>query len=473
MPLKALCVHGHFYQPPREDPLTGEIPMEPGSAPYRNWNERIHAECYRPNAELGNFSRISFNVGPTLLNWMYAYDPLTYTRIIAQDRSNLERYGIGNAMGQPYHHTILPLSSRLDKVTQVAWGIADFQHRFGHRPAGVWLPETAVDYETLDVLAEQGIIYTILAPWQAAVAQVNPTHPYQVGLRSGRKITVFFYEQDLSTRVSFDPGATANADGFVTNYVIPKFRSELNGSDSPQLSIMASDGELYGHHQPFRDKFLAHLVNGASEHRGVEITYPGRWLQEHPAEKTVIVRDNSSWSCLHGVTRWMGDCACTPGSTWKGPLRRALNQLAAALDWLYVDSLRAMVPDPWELRNQYIHVRLGETSLRDLVVSLAGKLLEEEAMIRLSLLLEAQFERQRMFSSCGWFFDEFDRIEPRNAVAYAAQAVWLAYQATGQNLTNQTLSAMKFVRSTRTGLQGDKVFLQKLAKAKEKYSSDR
>ena len=469
MALKALCVHGHFYQPPREDPLTGEIPLEPGSAPYRNWNERIHAECYRPNAELGNFGGISFNAGPTLLNWMFAYDPATYARIIAQDRANLERFGVGNAMAQSYHHTILPLSPRLDKITQIAWGIADFQHRFGHKPAGMWLPETAVDYETLDVLAEQGILYTLLAPWQAAEARLDTTQPYLVELLSGRKIIVFFYEQDLSTRISFDPGATVNADGFVANIVLPKYRVGAQNDDVHQLFIIASDGELYGHHQPFRDKFLERLVDGASSFRGVEMTYPGRWLKDHPAQKTIIVRDNTSWSCHHGVTRWMGDCGCTPGSTWKGPLRRALNQLAAALDWMYLDNLRSLVPDPWEMRHQYIHVRLGETSLAELAGSLAGHRLEDDDLTRVRLLLEAQYERQRMFSSCGWFFDDFDRIEPRNAVAYAAQAVWLAHQATGQDLTSQALSALRYIRSSRTGLQGDTVFLEKLARTKEKY----
>jgi hypothetical protein len=192
-------------------------------------------------------------------------------------------------------------------------------------------------------------------------------------------------------------------------------------------------------------------------------------LKDHPAQKTIIVRHNTSWSCHHGVTRWMGDCGCTPGSTWKGPLRRALNQLAAALDWTYLDNLRPLVPDPWEMRHQYIHVRLGETSLAELAGSLAGHRLGDEDLTRLRLLLEAQYERQRMFSSCGWFFDDFDRIEPRNAVAYAAQAVWLAYQATGQDLTSQALSALRYIHSSRTGLRGDTVFLEKLARTKEKY----
>jgi hypothetical protein len=201
------------------------------------------------------------------------------------------------------------------------------------------------------------------------------------------------------------------------------------------------------------------------------MTYLGKWLKEHPAQKTVIVKDNTSWSCHHGITRWMAECGCTPGSTWKAPLRRALNQLAAALDWMYLDTLRPLVPDPWELRHQYIHVRLAETSLADLAGSLAGHELESDDLSRLRLLLEAQYERQRMFSSCGWFFDDFDRIEPCNAVAYAAQAVLLAYLATGQDLTAQSLTMLKFVRSSRTGLQGDRVFQEKLKRARQKYVS--
>src|SRR5689334_14944757 len=178
MTTRALCIHGHFYQPPREDPLTGAVPNEVGAAPYRNWNERIHAECYRANAALGNFERISFNVGPTLFEWMDRYDPATCRRIVEQDRANLQQFGVGNAMAQSYNHLIMPLASTADKHTQIAWGIADFQHRFGRRPQGMWLPETAVDLETLAIMAELGIEFTILAPWQAESSTLDPTEPY-------------------------------------------------------------------------------------------------------------------------------------------------------------------------------------------------------------------------------------------------------------------------------------------------------
>ena len=212
--MRALAIHGHFYQPPREDPLTGAIPNEFGAAPFGNWNERIHAECYRPNAELGNFERISFNVGPTLSSWMAGYDRSTYGAIVEQDRATVREFGVGNAIAQAYNHTILPLQSREDKVTQVAWGIADFEHHFGRKPQGLWLAETAVNTETLVVLADAGIEFTILAPWQADAPDVDTTEPYRVSLPGGRSITAFFYDRDLSGRVSFDPVMTSNADAF-------------------------------------------------------------------------------------------------------------------------------------------------------------------------------------------------------------------------------------------------------------------
>jgi alpha-amylase/alpha-mannosidase (GH57 family) len=188
----AFCIHGHFYQPPREDPLTGMIPTEPGAAPFRNWNQRINAECYQPNSAAGNFEKISFNIGPTLFSWLQDSDPATYARILEQDRVNFTRYGVGNAMAQSYNHTILPLATRLDKITQIKWGLEDFRYRFGHTPEGMWLPETAVDSSTLSVMVDFGIKYTILAPWQADKANLDTNRPYRVGLPGGRQMVVFF-----------------------------------------------------------------------------------------------------------------------------------------------------------------------------------------------------------------------------------------------------------------------------------------
>ncbi|MBN2149056.1 MAG: DUF3536 domain-containing protein [Anaerolineales bacterium] len=476
MTLRSLCIHGHFYQPPREDPLTSLIPQEAGCAPYPNWNERIHSECYRPNAELGNFERISFNIGPTLCTWMVTHDPEACRLIVAQDRANLKRYGVGNAIGQAYNHTILPLASRQDKVTQVAWGIADFEHHFGRKPEGMWLPETAADLETLSVLAEQGIRFTILAPWQARCDQLDPTEPYRVTLPDGSDITVFFYHRELSTGISFNPVWTTNADGFVRSELLASFNPEKYQNNEPQMVLIASDGELYGHHQPFRDRFLAHLVNGASTGVGLGYTFPALWLRENAnwmfPRRSVEIMDKTSWSCHHGVLRWMGECACTPGDgRWKAYLRQTFNHLADSLDELYLGALRGLAVDPWQLRNRYIYVIQGRISLRDLLAELAGKFVEGDQFERIRLLLMAQWERQRMFTSCGWFFDDFSRIEPRNNVAYAAQAVRLARLATGVDLAPRVREDLKRVISHQSGLRGDMVFERHLSRAEQLATS--
>jgi Domain of unknown function (DUF3536)/Glycosyl hydrolase family 57 len=461
----ALSIHGHFYQPPREDPITGLIPAEHGASPYHNWNERIHAECYLPNAKLGNFEKISFNIGPTLFSWMNTYDPSTIRLIAAQDHTNLQRNGVGNAIAQAYNHTILPLASHEDKITQVEWGIADFEHKFGRKPIGMWLPETAADMETLNILAEHGIEFTILAPWQAETNQLDVTEPYRVALSAGKSISVFFYHQGLSTGVSFNPSLTSNADEFVRNVILPTYISEKEQRGEPQLLLIASDGELYGHHQHFRDRFLAHLVNGASSSVGLDRSYPALWLKKFPARSWVSIREGTSWSCSHGVERWRGDCGCTPGDgRWKGYLRQAFNRLARQLDKVYTDSLRMNHIDPFKLRNSYIHVVLGQLPVEDLIFQSAGKKLEREQVRQIRLLLEAQRERQRVFTSCGWYFDDFSRTESRNNVAYATQALRLTYLATGVNLSEQFKADLRYVVSRKTGLRGDIVFQKEMQK---------
>jgi alpha-amylase/alpha-mannosidase (GH57 family) len=465
MSVRALAIHGHFYQPPREDPISGIIPSEYGASPYRNWNERIHAECYLPNAKLGNFEKISFNIGPTLFSWMNNYDPSAIRLIVAQDRINLQQHGVGNAIAQAYNHTILPLSTYEDKVTQVEWGIADFENRFGRKPLGMWLPETAADLETLNILAEHGIEFTIMAPWQAESSQLDVTEPYRVALSAGKSISVFFYHQELSSGISFNPSLTSNADEFVQNFLIPTFLREKERCGDPQMLLIASDGELYGHHQHFRDRFLAHLVNGASSNAGLEKSYPALWLKQYPPQHWMSIREGTSWSCHHGVERWRGNCGCTPGDgRWKGYLRQAFNRLAHQLDKVYTDTVIAYNIDPWKLRNGYIHVMLGKLTAEELICQSAGKRMETERINQIRLLLEAQRERQRIFTSCGWFFDDFSRIEPRNNVAYAAQAVRLTNLATGINLTEQFKADLHYVVSQRTGIKGDKVLQKEMQK---------
>ncbi len=467
MGTQGFCIHGHFYQPPREDPLTGEIPFESGASPYKNWNEKIHDQCYRPNAELANFGRISFNIGPTLVDWMAGYDAMTLKAIIEQERATFERYGVGNGMAQAYNHTILPLATRIDKITQVRWGLADFYHRFGHKPSGMWLPEACVDEETLEVLIDHGIEFVILAPWQAEETHLDTSQPYLVNLASGRQITAFFYNQDLSTRISFDPPSTVNADEFITQHLLPKYRVDTGKLElQPQLIMAASDGELYGHHQNFRDKFLSHLMNGAIRKHPIQPTYPAVWLKQFPPQKRTGIRFFTSWSCHHGVTRWMGTCGCTEHAEWKAPLRQAFNEIARALDDQYEQAMSPIFSDPWEMRHAYIHVLLKEVKLAEWLQGQARIALDEAAYRKISLLLAAQFERQRMFTSCGWFFEDFDRIEPRNNVAYAAQATWLNLQATAMDLTSLAMAWLRPVKSWRSGLRGDVVFSQYFQRAR-------
>lgn len=453
--MRGLAIHGHFYQPPREDPLTGTIPREPGAAPFPHWNARIHHECYRPNARLGNFERISFNMGPTLLAWMESYDTETYRLIVKADQQNVKKYGAGNALAQAYNHTILPLSPLRDRITQIAWGIADFTHRFGRRPEGMWLPETAVDQVTLKEMARQGIRFTILAPWQAR-APVSPTRPYRVPLGEGYEMIVFFYHRELSGRVSFDPQTTSNADTFALRDALHAYED----TDSPQLLLIASDGELYGHHKPFRDYFLQHLLHHAAPEAGLFPTYPAYWLRHYPVTNEVHIHDGTSWSCHHGVARWSTGCSCTPGDTsWKKHFYHAMRTLADELDRIFEQCLQPVVHDPWHLRNRYISIRLGRETLEDVLQHEVRTPLDPVLVQRIRYALEAQYERQRMFTSCGWFFEDFDRIEPRNNMAYAARAIWLTYCASGVDLLHRARNLLSTVCSERTGVRGSEILL--------------
>lgn len=465
MSVRAISIHGHFYQPPREDPTTGLIPTEAGASPFTNWNERIHSECYLPNARLGNFGKISYNIGPTLFSWMKSFDRATARSIVEQDTINTQQIGVGNAIAQPYHHTILPLASKEDKITQVEWGIAAFEHHFGRKPIGMWLPETAVDLETLNIIAEHGIEFTILAPWQADCAELDVTEPYGVALPAGRDISIFFYHKGLSTGISFNPELTVNADEFVTNSVLRSYLGEKQQKGEPQLLLIASDGELYGHHQQFRDRFLAHLIDGASSRVGLDTTYPALWLKKYPAKKWINIREDTSWSCMHGIERWKNGCACTEANgNWKGYLRRAFDRLADEIDNIYIHKMAEYQIDPLRLRNEFIHVILGEQPLNELVYHIAGRRLDERAVETINLLLLAQWEKQRIFTSCGWYFDDFSRIEPRNNIAYAAQAIRLTYMATRMDLSGQILDDLKSVHSQNVNLRGDQVLLKEIQK---------
>ncbi|MBP7213954.1 MAG: DUF3536 domain-containing protein [Anaerolineaceae bacterium] len=455
-----LCIHGHFYQPPREDPISNYIPSEIGSEPFNNWNEKILAECYEPNALAGNFGKISFNIGPTLFRWMVAEKPEVAQLIVEQERENFEKFGIGNGMAQSFHHTILPLATKADKITQVYWGISDFEMRFGHKPQGIWLPETAVDIETLCVLSDLGLKFTILAPWQIETPDDRKAGAYLIELPEGREpFIVFPYNRELSTMISFIPESTSNGDHFL-QIVREKNQGEENG-----LTFVASDGELYGHHQVFRDKFLTYLLNSEEQNPDVRWNYPGLWLTENPVETKAHLHSPSSWSCFHGVQRWQKECDCTPGADWKEPLFRSMRTIADWLDGVYADFMKNFVADPARFRNEYIKVYNGQMSLAELLDQEGNSSVSAEDLAKIELLMEAQVKRQCMFTSCGWFFEEFHRIEPQNNIAYAAMAVWLTEKASGMVIPDYLLEILKAVRDKKTGLRADTVFTQTLLRA--------
>ncbi len=430
---KYFCLHAHFYQPMRGNPITGEIGPEPSAAPFRNWNERITDECYRPNAELGNLEAISFNFGETLLAWLEKRQPVIYQMILAADRRNVERYGVGNALAMPIHHTILPLSRRRDKRTQIAWGKAAFVMRFGRAPEGLWLPEMAVDLETLNVARTLGFQFTILSGGQIVAAKRDESHdgagPYWVELPDGDRIAVFVRHEKFSSDLAFGIGHLGGA-GRWAHYVLGPHRKKAG-----PLTLVAVDGETFGHHHRGEYQFVRWLVSHEAPEAGYEVVSLGRYLQEHPPTRTVEIKERSAWSCFHGVSRWVTGCSCTDGySGWKGALRRAFDKLALEIDHLYEAQIAPLGVDPWALRDGYIAVVLGQESDADYLARMGLKL-DATEQTRVSDMLCAQYQAQLMYSSCAFFFEDFARPEPRYAIGNAAYAVQLMRRATGVDLS--------------------------------------
>lgn len=456
-----LCIYGHFYQPPREEPFSERILDEPGAVPFANFNDKITAECYRPNAEAGNFEAISFDLGPTLATWLEACHPDVHARILAADRLNVERYGVGNALAHAYNHTILPLASPRDKRTQIHWGLQDFAHRFGRPAEGMWLAETAVDLETLGLLAAEGIRYTVLAPWQSA-EPIDPTESYLVRLPGAREIAVFFYNGPLSGGVSFDGDMTANADAFAATTLPSQLSPRKTERGADQLLTIASDGELYGHHKQWRDQFLTRLVREAAPAHGFEVTSLGRYLRDHPPTKTVELALPSAWSCAHNVARWDSGCSCTEGdSSWKPALRRALDRLATQLNATLEHATAVTLSDPWGARDAYLGLRRGWLTAEEFWRRYGSKGRQadtETATAHAEQLLKAQYYGQCMYTSCGFYFEDLDRIEPANDIAFARRAISLVWQATKRDLQTQFVRDLAAARSWRTGLTGADIY---------------
>jgi Domain of unknown function (DUF3536)/Glycosyl hydrolase family 57 len=452
-----LAVHAHFYQPSRIDPWTGEVPAEPSAAPFHDWNQRVDAECYRPNAERGNLDRISWNLGPTLGAWLAGADPGTYARFVAAD---------ANAIAQPFHHAILPLASAADRRTEISWGIRDFELRFGRRPAGLWLPELAVDLATLGEAAAQGITFTILAPWQAA-STIDTRRPWRVELGDDRRIDVVFYDGGLSSAVSFEPEATSDADRFVRERVVPRLRGGPVPLDAP-LALIATDGELYGHHQQFRDLFLQRLVDadGSTADRGFDVVTVAEVLADESAGPPPVARiqERTSWSCHHGVARWSAECPDAADGRWKGPLRAAFERLAGAIDAVTAAGLADLPgdPDPDAARDAYVDVVAGAVEAADFAANRWPAASNDQRQ-RVLDLLQAQRWRLAMFASDGWYWDDPIRPETRAVMRAAARAARLADAVTGSRLEARLVDDLAILTSPSRGLDGAAIYRMALA----------
>ncbi|HEX5825949.1 MAG TPA: DUF3536 domain-containing protein [Candidatus Limnocylindrales bacterium] len=456
-----LVVHAHFYKPFRVDPFSGRIPDDLTAAPFRNWNERITAECYRPIAELRIPERISWNLGATLTAYLAREAPAVLAEFAAQDRAGQ------SGMAQAFHHSILPLASVADRRTEILWGLRDFAYRFGREATAMWLPETAVDLATLRVAAEAGVRAVILAPWQADVPHVDPRRPYRVDVGGGRHITAMFYDGDLSGAVSFEPGATADADRFARDRVGPRLAAPLHDGGPPTL-VIATDGELYGHHQSFRDLFLQRLVAPeAGAGRSFDVVGFGQALAEHEdlALEEIRIRDRTSWSCHHGVLRWTAECPDVPDGRWKGPLRAALERLAGGIDSV-TDALAHDLPgldDPWAARDRYGDVVIGAEDGDAFAASCLGGRSSAAHRARLLDLMEAQRWRLGMFASCGWFWDDPIRTETHQVLRAAARAVRLVDGLAGTDLEQRLVEDLSALRSPSTGMDGAAIYRKALS----------
>ena len=446
-----IAIHAHFYQPPREDPWTGKVPHQPGAAPFHDWNERVHAESYRPNTQVliprsdggedvvNNFQRLSFNVGPTLLSWMERADPETYRRILEADRASLERLGHGNGIAQAFHHTILPLSPLRDVRTQVRWGLADFRFRFGREAEGIWLPETAANDDVLSVLIDEGVTFTILAPnqasrwrerdgsWQTPPVDTRLPHRYLHPDNSGRALTIFFYDGNIAKAIAFERAA-ASAEG-----LLGMFEDAVDDHAEPFLVHAATDGETYGHHHRFTDLGLGYALFVEAERRGIEVTNYGAFLDDHAAEREVNVvgGEGSSWSCAHGVGRWRRDCGCSTGGepgwnqAWRGPLRDALDLLRDFADETFERMGAEVMTDPWAARDEYVQVVIGAMTTDELIAGNQSRPLDDEQRRMTAQLLKMQEHALAMYTSCGWFFNDIGGIETIQVLTYAAAVIEL------------------------------------------------
>ena len=474
-----LTIHGHFYQPPRENPWLEAIELQQSASPFHDWNARINNECYNPNSFakivdsnnkildiINNYEKISFNFGPTLMSWLEKYAPYTYERIVRADVDSAQEFsGHGNALAQVYNHMIMPLANKRDKITQVIWGIEDFKYRFGRMPEGMWLAETAVNDETLEVLSDYGIKFTILSPYQAkgfrkfgekeftdvSWGSIDPARPYRYFIKNNpeKYIDLFFYDGAISKSVAFD---NLLADG---NKFFNRLKDGISTlRDYTQLVNIATDGESYGHHTKFGDMALAYILRMKAKGDDLKLTNYGEFLEKFPPENEVDIIQDSSWSCSHGVGRWKEDCGCSTGAQqgwnqkWRKPLREALDYVRDELAVIFEQEGAKYFLDPWDARNKYIQVILdrNESTIKKFMKEVV-KPEQSSNFVPAMKLLEMQRQAMLMYTSCGWFFAEISGIETTQIMKYAARAMQLAGDFSDKNIEENFLNILDKAQS--------------------------
>jgi alpha-amylase/alpha-mannosidase (GH57 family) len=497
---KSICIHGHFYQPPRENPWTNEIELQLSAAPFHDWNERIMQECYKPNTEaiiinlqtgkvlerVNNFEYLNFNFGPTLLNWIKEKHPNTFVKIIEADKKSVEQHnGHGNAIAQVYNHIIMPLANIRDKITQIKWGLRDFEFNFSRKSEGIWLAETACNQATIELLIEEGIKYIILDPSQALKIKkypkgewedvidhnINTKFPYRCYSEKNttKFINIFFYDGPLSRNIAFDDiiySAERMMERFESIFSIDENKS--------QLVSVAVDGETFGHHKHFTERTIAYLLTKLAAIKNINVVNFGEYLELNPPEGEVKIKpgvkgEGTSWSCVHGVGRWKENCGCSTGGQpgwnqeWRKPLRESLNNLRDKLSLLFELEGKKYFNNVWDARNNYIEFLLDkskESKINFLIENTIKKLNKKETDSCFKLL-EMQKYAMFMFTSCGWFFSDISGIETVKILEYAKRAIEFAQELSGIDFETEFVEELSAAKSNIAEYQdGGEIFKQ-------------
>lgn len=487
-----LCIHTHFYQPPRENAWTNEIKPQPSALPFHDWNERILQECYKPNSEavivdehdevvrrVNNYEYFNFDFGPALLSWIKRKHPKTYERIIEADKKSISIHnGHGNSIAMIYNHIIMPLANHNDKITQVKWGVADFKFHFNREPEGMWLPETACNEETLEVLMEEGIKYIILDPSQAekvrkirhgkwknvSLGNIDSEIPYRCYLNNhpGKFINIFFYNGPLSKNIAFDDHI------FDSKRLLHRLKQvPISNTKRDSLISAAVDGETFGHHKKYTERTMSYLFEELIPKTDFKIVNYGEYLSLHTPEYEVKIKggEGTSWSCIHGVSRWKENCGCgssegLPSQEWRKPLRESLNWLRDKLIIVYENTGEYFLKDIWKARNEYINLILNsdKKSTEEFFYFNAKNFLTENENDKCIKLLEMQKYSMLMFTSCGWFFSDISGIETIQILEYAAKAMELAKEVSGIELEEEFLKRLSDAKSNIDNKNGKDLY---------------